>query len=230
MGAREVRWITRVAPCLDTECRAPGSGPSVAAPAPARAVVRRHLRIPGVDNRRRGPVPLPGRRRRLFAALLGCGAFSVEMARRASEPAGVVKDVYAVWELPVVFLLPGIYALSARHQAHADPAAGPPGPGLQAGLHGGGDRHRVRLRAPGVRGRAARERRPAGLPVEPYPGVAGRRRATARSPSGLINQGLIAGRVQLESGPPASGTSCSPGRCCTTTPPSSARPCSSPWA
>ena len=29
----------------------------------------------------------------LFAALLACGAFSVEMARRASEPAGVVKDV-----------------------------------------------------------------------------------------------------------------------------------------
>jgi diguanylate cyclase (GGDEF)-like protein len=47
----------------------------------------------------------------LFAALLGCGAFSVEMARRAGEPSGVVKDVYAVWELPVVFLLPGIYAL-----------------------------------------------------------------------------------------------------------------------
>jgi diguanylate cyclase (GGDEF)-like protein len=47
----------------------------------------------------------------LFAALLGCGAFSVEMSRRASEPAGVVKDVYAVWELPMVFLLPGLYAL-----------------------------------------------------------------------------------------------------------------------
>jgi diguanylate cyclase (GGDEF)-like protein len=47
----------------------------------------------------------------LFAALLACGAVSVEVARRASEPSGVVKDVYAVWELPVVFLLPGIYAL-----------------------------------------------------------------------------------------------------------------------
>jgi diguanylate cyclase (GGDEF)-like protein len=47
----------------------------------------------------------------LFAALLACGVFTVEMARRASEPAGVVKDVYAVWELPVVFLLPPIYAL-----------------------------------------------------------------------------------------------------------------------
>src|ERR1700752_1228860 len=47
----------------------------------------------------------------LFAALVGCGAFSVEMTRRGSEPAGVVKDVYAVWELPIVFLLPGLYAL-----------------------------------------------------------------------------------------------------------------------
>jgi len=47
----------------------------------------------------------------LFAALLACGAFAVEVARRASEPTGVVKDVYAVWELPVVFLLPGLYAL-----------------------------------------------------------------------------------------------------------------------
>lgn len=47
----------------------------------------------------------------LFAALVGCGAFSVEMTRRASEPSGVVKDVYAVWELPMVFLLPGLYAL-----------------------------------------------------------------------------------------------------------------------
>jgi len=47
----------------------------------------------------------------LFAALVACGAFSVEMTRRASEPAGVVKDVYAVWELPIVFLLPGLYAL-----------------------------------------------------------------------------------------------------------------------
>ena len=134
----------------------------------------------------------------LFAALLGCGAFSVEMARRASEPAGVVKDVYAVWELPVVFLLPGIYALIVPgHQAHADPAAGPPGPGLQAGLHRGGDRHRVRLRAPGVRGRAARERRPARLPVEPYPDVAGRRGLGAVT-QWLINQGLIPAAFKLE--------------------------------
>ena len=46
-----------------------------------------------------------------FAALLGCGAATVELTRRSSEPAGVVKDVYAVWELPVVILLPLLYAL-----------------------------------------------------------------------------------------------------------------------
>jgi len=47
----------------------------------------------------------------LFGALLACVAFSVGMSRRVSEPDGVVKDVHAVWELPMVFLLPGLYAL-----------------------------------------------------------------------------------------------------------------------
>jgi diguanylate cyclase (GGDEF)-like protein len=47
----------------------------------------------------------------LFAALLGCGAATVELTRRSSEAQGVVKDVYAVWELPVVILLPMLYAL-----------------------------------------------------------------------------------------------------------------------
>ena len=47
----------------------------------------------------------------LFAALVACSVISVEVGRRASERSGVVKDVYAVWELPVVFLLPGVYAL-----------------------------------------------------------------------------------------------------------------------
>jgi hypothetical protein len=47
----------------------------------------------------------------LVAALLGCGAATVELTRRASEPSGIVKDVYAVWELPVVILLPVPYAL-----------------------------------------------------------------------------------------------------------------------
>src|SRR5215469_40452 len=48
----------------------------------------------------------------LFVALLACVAVTVELTRRASEPAGVVKDVYAVWELPVVILLPPLYALA----------------------------------------------------------------------------------------------------------------------
>jgi diguanylate cyclase (GGDEF)-like protein len=47
----------------------------------------------------------------LFAALLGCGAFTVELTRRTAARGVVSKDVYAVWELPVVFLLPGLYAL-----------------------------------------------------------------------------------------------------------------------
>jgi diguanylate cyclase (GGDEF)-like protein len=48
----------------------------------------------------------------LFGALLACDAATVELTRRASEPGGgVVKDVYAVWELPAVILLPPLYAL-----------------------------------------------------------------------------------------------------------------------
>ncbi len=47
----------------------------------------------------------------LFAALLACGAATVELTRRSSEPSGVAKDVYAVWELPMVILLPVLYAL-----------------------------------------------------------------------------------------------------------------------
>jgi diguanylate cyclase (GGDEF)-like protein len=47
----------------------------------------------------------------LVTALLACGAATVELTRRASEPSGIVKDVYAVWELPVVILLPVFYAL-----------------------------------------------------------------------------------------------------------------------
>jgi diguanylate cyclase (GGDEF)-like protein len=47
----------------------------------------------------------------LFGALLACVTATVELTRRASEPAGVAKDVYAVWELPVVILLPPLYAL-----------------------------------------------------------------------------------------------------------------------
>jgi diguanylate cyclase (GGDEF)-like protein len=47
----------------------------------------------------------------LFGALLACNALTVELTRRASESVGVAKDVYAVWELPVVILLPPLYGL-----------------------------------------------------------------------------------------------------------------------
>jgi diguanylate cyclase (GGDEF)-like protein len=47
----------------------------------------------------------------VFGLLLACNAATVELTRRTSEPEGHVKDVHAVWELPVVILLPLPYAL-----------------------------------------------------------------------------------------------------------------------
>jgi diguanylate cyclase (GGDEF)-like protein len=49
----------------------------------------------------------------LFAALLACSAITVELTRRSGENAGLVKDVYGVWELPLAILLPPLYALLA---------------------------------------------------------------------------------------------------------------------
>lgn len=49
----------------------------------------------------------------LFCLLLACNAATVELTRRAGEPAGVIKDVYAVWELPIAILLPPLYAFIA---------------------------------------------------------------------------------------------------------------------
>ncbi len=46
----------------------------------------------------------------LFAGLLICSAATVELTRRVGENLGLVKDVYAVWELPVAILLPLAYA------------------------------------------------------------------------------------------------------------------------
>ncbi len=46
----------------------------------------------------------------LMAALLVCSAATVELTRRAGENLGTIKDVYAVWELPVAILLPIAYA------------------------------------------------------------------------------------------------------------------------
>jgi len=45
----------------------------------------------------------------LFAGLLMCSAATVELTRRVGENLGLVKDVYAVWELPVAILLPLAY-------------------------------------------------------------------------------------------------------------------------
>jgi len=46
----------------------------------------------------------------LLMGLLACGAATVELTRRLGHSAGVTKDVYAVWELPVAILLPVVYA------------------------------------------------------------------------------------------------------------------------
>jgi len=48
-----------------------------------------------------------------FGALMLCIATTVELTRRAGEDAGVSKDVFAVWELPIAILLPPFYALVA---------------------------------------------------------------------------------------------------------------------
>jgi diguanylate cyclase (GGDEF)-like protein len=49
----------------------------------------------------------------LFGALLACTAATVERTRRSGENAGIIKDVYAVWELPLAILLPLAYVLVA---------------------------------------------------------------------------------------------------------------------
>ena len=43
--------------------------------------------------------------------LLLCIAATVELTKRAGENAGLIRDVYAVWELPIALLLPPVYAL-----------------------------------------------------------------------------------------------------------------------
>lgn len=47
----------------------------------------------------------------LFGALLLCMAATVELTRRAGENIGLTRDVYLVWDLPLVVLLPPVYAL-----------------------------------------------------------------------------------------------------------------------
>jgi diguanylate cyclase (GGDEF)-like protein len=52
-----------------------------------------------------------GRDLALLAALVACAVATIEVTRRAGENAGVIKDVQAVWALPVAILLPPVYAL-----------------------------------------------------------------------------------------------------------------------
>jgi diguanylate cyclase (GGDEF)-like protein len=57
--------------------------------------------------------PLVPRDLLLCGALILCTAATVELTRRAGENAGLIRDVYAVWELPLAILLPPVYALVA---------------------------------------------------------------------------------------------------------------------
>jgi len=54
------------------------------------------------------PVPAPDRDIR---ALLLCGAATVELTKRSGENAGLITDIYSVWELPIAILLPLGYAM-----------------------------------------------------------------------------------------------------------------------
>ncbi len=49
----------------------------------------------------------------VFAVLMLCIATTVELTKRAGENAGVIKDVWGVWELPIAILLPPVFALVA---------------------------------------------------------------------------------------------------------------------
>jgi diguanylate cyclase (GGDEF)-like protein len=59
------------------------------------------------------PWPQPWSNLGLCGALLLCTALTVELTKRSGENAGLIKDVYTVWELPLAILLPPVYALVA---------------------------------------------------------------------------------------------------------------------
>jgi diguanylate cyclase (GGDEF)-like protein len=60
-----------------------------------------------------------GRDLALLAVLLACDAATIAVYRRSGENAGVIKEVYAVWELPIAILLPPVYALTVPILRHA---------------------------------------------------------------------------------------------------------------
>ena len=47
----------------------------------------------------------------ILGALLLCGAATVELTKRSGENAGLITDIYGVWELPIAILLPLGYAM-----------------------------------------------------------------------------------------------------------------------
>jgi diguanylate cyclase (GGDEF)-like protein len=49
----------------------------------------------------------------LFAMLVTFGAVAVELTRRTAEPAGLIKEVHGIWQLPIALLLPPFYCLAA---------------------------------------------------------------------------------------------------------------------
>lgn len=49
----------------------------------------------------------------VFALLLACALISAEVSRRLGRPSGVFKDLGSAWTLPMIFLLPQLYALLA---------------------------------------------------------------------------------------------------------------------
>jgi diguanylate cyclase (GGDEF)-like protein len=49
----------------------------------------------------------------VFGVLLAFGVATVELTRRTGEPAGLIKDLHGVWQLPAALLLPPLYGLIA---------------------------------------------------------------------------------------------------------------------
>ena len=47
----------------------------------------------------------------ILGALILCGAATVELTKRSGENAGLISDIYGVWELPIAILLPLGYAM-----------------------------------------------------------------------------------------------------------------------
>ena len=86
----------------------------------------------------------------LFGVLLGCDVITVELTRRAGEPAGLTKDVHAVWELPLALLLPPLYALIAPVARIALTQWRVRRAGLPAGVHRRRPRPVLRRRLSGV--------------------------------------------------------------------------------